>query len=149
MSQAIQIATDFIKHWEGCKLQAYSDQGGRVTIGWGSTGPGIELGVTWSQQEADDRLSQDVASFCGRVQALVKVPVNDNQLAALTSFAYNLGVFNLKSSGLLKMLNLEKYQAAADQFLLWTKIGMYVSPGLVNRRTAERALFLSKQSTLL
>lgn len=140
---ALGKALELIKHWEGCKLKAYTDQGGRVTIGWGSTGPGIALGLEWSQSQADDRLVADVTEFMKRVQELVRVKINDNQLAALTSFSYNLGVYNLKKSGLLRLLNQEKYSDAAEQFLLWNKIGHYVSSGLSNRRQAERSLFLS------
>jgi lysozyme len=35
------------------------------------------------------------------------------------------------------------YQGAADEFLKWTKAGGKVLNGLVRRREAERALFLS------
>jgi lysozyme len=138
----IQKTTDLIKGFEGCRLVAYQDGGGKWTIGYGSTGPGISAGVKWSQQQADERLHSDVLAFMDRVKDLVKVPITDNQLAALTSFAYNLGAFNLAKSGLLKKLNHQDYQGAADQFPLWVHIGMYVCPGLTKRRTEERAIFL-------
>lgn len=134
---------DLIKHFEGCKLRAYPDQGGRITIGWGSTGPDIQLGLEWSQELADERLMKDVTECQARIMQLVKVPINANQLWALTSFTYNLGIGNLKRSGLLRLLNLRHYKEAAEQFLLWNKIGHYVSNGLTKRREAERALFLS------
>jgi lysozyme len=138
---ALDIAIAFIKQWEGCKLTAYIDQGGRVTIGWGSTG-GVQLGETWSQQEADEFLLEDVTEALQHVKDLVKVPLTNNQLAALTSFAYNLGATNLARSGLLKFLNQSNPTKAADQFPLWCHIGLYQSPGLLARRQAERALFL-------
>lgn len=134
---------DLIKKFEGCRLRAYQDQGGVYTIGWGAIGPGIEAGVTWTQRQADERLEQDVARFEKGVRDLVKVPLTDNQFAALVSFAYNVGLYNLKRSGLLKMLNREDYAGAADQFRLWNKIGSYVSKGLTNRREAERTVFLT------
>lgn len=145
MKDALDIALDTIKKWEGCKLRAYTDQGGRVTIGWGHTG-GIQLGEEWGQEQADEQLQFDVKSVLEKVKSFVRVPITDNQLAALTSFAYNLGPANLARSGLLKALNLRQYDTAADQFLLWNHIGMYVSPGLTLRREAEKLLFLSKNS---
>src|ERR1700731_4029416 len=101
---AIQIATNLIKKYEGCRLKAYADQGGRVTIGWGSTGS-IQLGTEWSQQQADEILQEAVETLPPRILQLVKAPINTNQLAALIDFTYNLGVGNLARSGLLKFIN--------------------------------------------
>jgi len=142
--EAVNIVIPFLKQWEGCKLTAYTDQGGRYTIGYGSTGPDIEAGVTWTQEEAEGRLENDVTTLITRIESLIKpwITLNPNQLAALISFSYNLGVFNLERSGLLRKLNAGALSEAADQFLLWNRIGLYVSPGLCRRREAERALFL-------
>lgn len=140
---ALEIALEFIKQWEGCRLKAYTDQGGRITIGWGHTG-NVQLGEAWSQDQADEQLQYDVNQVAPRTSELIKVPVNDNQTAALLSFCYNLGVGNLKRSGLLKLLNQYKYAEAADQFPLWCNVGMYKSPGLLARRDAEKALFLKE-----
>lgn len=137
-----QTTLNFIKQFEGCKLTAYQDQGGVWTCGWGSTGPDITEGTSWTQQQADDRFAQDLQKFDGYVTSYVKVPINDNQRAALTSFCYNLGPGNLRASGLLKLLNQSNYSGAADQFLLWNRVNHYVNAGLTRRRQAERALFL-------
>lgn len=137
------IVLPFIKAHEGCKLLAYTDQGGRVTIGWGHTG-NIALGTQWSQEQADDALIADITRVLEQVEALVRVTVNNRQLAALTSFTYNLGTDNLRRSGLLRLLNLRRYAEAAKQFPLWCHIGMYASPGLLKRREDEMNLFNSK-----
>lgn len=134
---------DLIKHFEGCRLKAYQDQKGVWTIGWGSTGVGIGPGVEWTQEEADQRLQKDVEAFEEGVKKLVKVQLNQNQLAALTSFAYNCGLHNLATSHLLRALNSGQNQVAADQFLLWDRAGAYVSAGLKKRREEERKVFLS------
>ena len=82
-----------------------------------------------------------------QIKQLVKVPINQNQLDALTSFSYNLGIGALKSSTLLKLLNsgADKY-TVANQFLRWNKAlidGQYIEVlGLTRRREAERVLFL-------
>ena len=137
----LEIVTPFLKHWEGCVLTAYTDQGGRVTIGYGHTG-NVALGTQVSQQQADELLEADIRGAVPQVEGVVKVPVNANQMAALISFTFNLGISNLTRSGLLLQLNRNNLLQAADQFLLWNHIGMYVSPGLSARRAAERALFL-------
>jgi lysozyme len=146
IADILTIVIPFLKKWEGLHLTAYMDQGGRYTIGYGSTGPGIEAGTQWSTIEAEQRLQEDVESLLPRIQAIVHVPLTNNQMAALTSFSYNLGVFNLQRSGLLKKLNVNDYVGAADQLLLWNKVGLYVSAGLSSRRQSERALFLTTAS---
>lgn len=133
---------DLIQQFEGCKLTAYLCPAGVWTIGWGSTGIGVSKGVTWTQAEADERYKKDMGVFKTGVKKLVTVPINNNQLEALTSFAYNLGLGALKGSTLLKYLNAGNYQAAANQFLRWDKAGGKVLSGLTRRRTAERNLFL-------
>jgi len=148
MMQLNDVLIPFLKQWEGCKLTAYTDQGGRVTIGYGHTG-NVQLGTVWSEQQADEALDADIGRVVGQVEAVVKVPVNINQLAALCSFTYNLGISNLSKSGLLKLLNKSQFSGAANQFPLWNHIGMYVSPGLTNRRDAERSLFLKDPNEII
>ena len=79
-----------------------------------------------------------------KVMSLVKVPINDNQLLALSSFAYNVGDGALANSTLLKLLNAgADKQTVAAQFDKWVYAGGKVLKGLKNRRTAEKKLFLS------
>jgi lysozyme len=136
-----QELLDFVKKWEGLRLKAYTDQAGRVTIGYGHTG-NIQVGEAWSQEQADEQLVYDLKQCLSKINELVRAPINSHQLTALGSFTYNLGWPSLAKSGLLRFINLRKYEDAADQFLLWCHIGLYKSPGLLARREAERALFL-------
>ena len=79
-----------------------------------------------------------------KVRSLVKVPITDNQLIALSSFAYNAGDGALASSTLLKLLNSGADDATvAAQFDRWVYAGGVINTGLQNRRKAEKALFLS------
>lgn len=132
-----------VREFEGCRLDAYRCPAGIPTIGYGATGPDIRMGMKWTQEEADERLAEDLARFAEGVERLVLVDLTDNQFAALVSFAYNVGLGALAGSTLLRKLNADDFQGAADQFARWNKGGGRVLPGLVRRRAAERDLFLS------
>lgn len=142
-----KAAFDTIKRFEGCKLAAYPDPGtgnDPWTIGWGATGPGISRGVTWTQPQADDRLESDVTKFALGVDALLQgKPTTQPQFDAMVSFAFNVGLGNLKTSTLLSMHLAGNYQGAAAQFLRWNKAAGHVMAGLTKRRQAEAALYAS------
>jgi lysozyme len=79
-----------------------------------------------------------------QVMQMVKVNINDNQLIALSSFAYNVGNGALQDSTLLKLLNSgADKNTVASQFDKWIYAGGKVNNGLKNRRAAEKKLFLS------
>lgn len=81
----------------------------------------------------------DQAMFLDRS---LMVGVSGNQFAAPVSLAYNVGVNAAVHSSVLALVNSMHLPEAADAFLLWTRAAGQVVPGLVRRRTAERALFL-------
>ena len=76
----------------------------------------------------------------------VKVPLTDNQLSALVSFVYNVGIGAFASSTLLRKLNARDYVGAANELLRWDKGTVngkkVVLRGLTIRRAKERAVFL-------
>lgn len=141
-----QAGLDLIKSYEKCKLIAYKDVGGVWTIGWGSTGPDVVEGLTWTQAQADERFASDMNSFCSKVEALLhaRFNVGDNEFAALVSFAYNVGAHALATSHLLGLVNMGEFYAAAQEFVKWDHVNGVVVPGLVRRREAEEALFTSE-----
>lgn len=132
-----------LKEFEGCKLKAYKDSVGVWTIGYGHTGDEVCDGMEIDQDAADELLRQDLEDKEDGVERLVKVEVSDNQFSALVCFAYNVGLGNLRSSLLLRCLNMHNPKDAGEQFLRWNKAGGRVLDGLTRRREAERALFLS------
>lgn len=133
---------DLIKQFEGCVLTAYPDIRGIWTIGWGTTGPGIQEGLTITQATADAMLVGHIREVALDVTPLVRLIPNQNQFDAIISLAYNIGVGAFKSSTLLKCLLNRQFDLAADEFLKWDHSGGQVIAGLFNRRTAERSLFL-------
>ena len=99
--------------------------------------------MTITQEQADEYLVSDLNHAASSVNQMVSVDMSQDEFDALCSFAFNLGVGNLKSSTLLKKLNAGDKQGAADQFLVWNKAAGKVMAGLTRRREAERTLFLT------
>jgi len=137
-----------IKRHELLRLKAYLCPAGVPTIGWGST-RGVAMGMTITEQQADARLVQDLATAEGAIAKSVKVPLTQGQFDALVSFVFNVGVKNFQGSTLLKKLNAGAYAGAAEQLPLWCHArdprtgGMVRLPGLVKRRREEMEAFLA------
>lgn len=138
-----QKGVDLIKSFEGLELKAYKDSVGVTTIGYGSTGSHVSMGMTITKEQAEQLLKKDLERFEKGVSDIVKVPLNQNQFDALVSFSFNLGLGNLKSSTLLKKLNASDYTGASREFERWNRAVGKVLNGLTRRRIAERDLFLS------
>lgn len=137
-----QAGIDLIKSYEGCKLNAYKDAVGIPTIGYGHI-KGVKMGDVISQSRAEDILKEDLAVFEPGVEQLLFSEATDNQFSALVSFAFNVGLNNLRMSTLLKKFNAGDVNGAANEFIRWNKAGGNILAGLTKRRLAERALFLS------
>jgi len=133
---------DLIKKYEGLKLTSYLCPAGIPTIGWGHT-YGVKLNRTISVEEAEVLLDHDYQEAEDDVLEVVTVPLNENQLGALTSFVFNLGVGKLIGSTLRKKLNQGDYNTAAEEFDKWVFAGGKKLNGLVKRRAEERQLFLA------
>jgi lysozyme len=144
-NNAITMIADFEKF----RAKAYLDSKRVPTIGYGSTvidGVPVKLGDTITQEKAWAALHADCHERMKKIQRLVKVPVTQNQVDALLSFAYNVGVSGFSASTLLKRLNAGQ-TVTADMFLRWNKITdpvtgkLVVLDGLTTRRQREFELF--------
>jgi len=133
-----------IERFEQCRLEAYLPTPHDVpTIGWGSTGPDIKLGLTWTQDQANARFARSLSIFGHAVDDAVKGPTTQAQFDAIVCLTYNIGVGNLLTSTLLRLHNAGDYEGAAGQFAVWNKQAGKVLRGLVRRRAAEAALYRS------
>ena len=145
---------DKIVQWEGEILHAYDDFDpthkaikpgqpvrGTLTIGVGHTGPDVKAGMTITKEQSRALLRGDLKFAETAVEQAVKVQLNDNQFAALVSFAYNVGAGNFRSSTLLKKLNAGNYDAVPTELMKWSKSKGKVMQGLTNRRAQEAALW--------
>lgn len=131
---------NLIKQFEGLRLKAYLCPANVWTIGYGHTG-GVKEGDKITLAKANEYLKADIARFEAAVNKLVTVPLTQNQFDALVSFTYNVGVVALKTSTLLKYLNVGSYTAVSEQLRRWNKASGKPLQGLINRREAEIKLF--------
>jgi lysozyme len=104
----------------------------------------VQQGDKITLERADRLLFDMVNRFETGVKGLVKSKINDNQLGALTSFAFNVGVGALNKSTLLKKVNANPNDPTIrNEFMRWTRAGGKVLKGLVTRREAEANLYFS------
>jgi lysozyme len=135
-----QECVDMIKFFEGFESKAYLCPANVWTIGYGRT-KNVKEGDTITEMQAERDLLEELEVFGNQVLNTVKVPLKQNELDALTSWTYNLGVGNLQSSTLLKELNSKNYNAAGQEMLRWNKAGGKVLAGLTRRRESEAKLW--------
>ena len=139
-----------IKRFEGLRLDAYRDAVGVWTIGYGHTSvagaPEVRAGLRISEADAHEILARDVETFARGVLDAVTVELSEQQFSALVSFAYNVGLGGFKRSSVLTAVNARDFEAVPRRLNLWTKAGDRVLPGLVRRRAAEGALFMSENA---
>lgn len=134
---------NLIKSFESCRLTAYKDATGTLTIGWGHTGAvdgnPIVSGMTITQIKADSLFDSDLVRFENIVNAYnSKYNFTSNEFSALVSFAYNVGsIKQLTANGT------RSKKAISDAMLKYVYSKGVKLNGLVRRRQKERELFLS------
>lgn len=153
----IKMAESYLRKQPDGSCKAYQCPAGVWTCGWGCTS-GVGPNTRWTLKEATEALAREMATHEGNVLRLVKVPLTQGQFDALVSLCYNIGAGNLGKSTLLKHLNAGDFARAASHFADFKKARvtgvtsqrmgvpdgtLATLPGLVKRRAAEMALFLS------
>ena len=131
-----------IMEFEGCRLEAYFDEAGVLTIGYGHT-KDVREGDRISEYWARELLREDIERAAKQVLKL-GVCRTQGQLDALTSFVFNLGIGRLRKSTLLKVI--KRQGSAADikrEFMRWVYAGGKKLSGLEKRREWEANRFLS------
>lgn len=129
-------------------LHAYLDSGGKPTIGWGTIhypgGKAVKMGDTCTLKQAKEYFLHEYNMKKNDVLEKVKVPQNNNQIAALTSLVYNIGRNAFGTSTILKFINAnESKEKIAAEFTKWVFDNGQFVQGLKNRRTEEKQLYLS------
>jgi len=131
---------DFITKEEGARNKAYKDSKGLWTIGVGHLIKADEqhlITATLTDDQVEELLRSDLKWCSEAVESSVKVPLTQPQFDALYSLCFNIGGTAFKNSTVVKKINANDMQGAADAILMWNKPAV-----LENRRKRERALFL-------
>ena len=131
---------DFITKEEGARNKAYKDSKGLWTIGVGHLIKSDEqdlIHATLTDEQVEELLKSDLKWCSEAVATSVKVPLQQHQFDALYSLCFNIGETNFRKSTVVKKINANDMQGAADAILMWNKPDV-----LINRRKRERALFL-------
>jgi lysozyme len=142
---------DLIKRFEGYHKElpdgsctAYQEEiNGKLdipTIGYGCT-KGVHMGMVWTREQAEAALIEELQKDEEAVNRLVTVDLNQNQFDCLCSFQYNTG--GLSGSTALRHINAGRFDDVPAALAMWNKFNGKVSNGLVNRRAAEIALWLT------
>ena len=132
---------DLTKAFESCRLTAYRDIKGVLTIGYGHTGPEVVEGLVWTQDQADSQLIMDLQHAVTVVYNLVTIGLSQPAFDAVVDLVFNIGSGNFRNSTMLKLLNAGNLEAAAEQFDRWDEAGGKKVAGLLRRRKAETEEF--------
>ena len=145
MSEALDIAAELCRRFEGLRLRPYMCPAGIPTIGYGATyyldGRTIKLTDPPISRDTADRLLLATLERVYMPAAKRACPGAEGPaLAALADFAFNLGCARLNGSTLRRKFNAGDMDGAKSELLKWVRGGGKVLPGLVKRRQAEAAL---------
>jgi lysozyme len=144
---------DAIKHYEGFSSKVYTCPAGKKTVGYGHVlSKGEAFSSPLSQFQADLLLYQDISKAIFNLEKIAPelFKADEHRLEkvlAVTSFIFNVGESNFRSSTLLKKIRSKEWSAAANEFLRWNKTtdpktGTKVElAGLTKRRQSEALLF--------
>lgn len=147
-SNITNVLSDLVKEFEGLRLQAYLDAANIWTIGYGLTrypnGQKVKQGDTITRDQAEMYFKQTLQKFAQDVEDSIYSKVNNNQFAALVSFAYNNGITAFRESTLLKLVNQNPNNPKIrDEFKRWVYAKGKILNGLVRRREMEANLYFS------
>ena len=147
IDEAVKIAAELCRHFEGFRGKPYICPAGYPTIGYGTVYKPDGTRVTMddppiSKAQADEWLLSELRSNYGAgvLKASPNLINHPRVLASAIDFAYNLVVARYRASTLRKRLDAENWDDAKSQFMRWTKAGGRELPGLVRRRKAEVSL---------
>lgn len=136
---------------EGSRSKMYKDTGGMPTLGYGHClsqdertsgklwirGQRVRWADGLSDAQIEDLLAQDLEPMEAAVNALVRVPLTQNQFDALVMMVFNIGREAFAGSTLLKKLNAGLYAEIPTQMRRWVMVDGEVDRGLRNRRELE------------
>jgi len=144
---ALDMAAALCRRFEGFRSAPYRCPAGYWTIGYGTVYKPGGIRVTpddppITKTQASEWLLYELRYnyMAGVLRASPHLIDYPGPLAAITDFAYNLGVPRYRASTLRARINEEDWDGAIEQLMRWTRAGGRVLRGLVLRRQAEAEL---------
>lgn len=142
----IEQTLKIIKDFEGFRADAYPDPrtgDDPWTIGYGTTvysnGTKVKKGDKVTETQALLELATKIAKIRDWLLQVIKVPLTQNELAAMVSFVYNVGPSGAELQ--IARLNSGKIAEFKRKHLEYINKGSNVEEGLKRRRKAELDLF--------
>jgi lysozyme len=149
-NQALILAADLCRFFEGFSSKPYICPAGYPTIGYGTVYKPDGSKVTMrdqpiSRELANEWLMRELQHnyMAGVLKASPILIANQRLLAAITDFAYNLGVGRYRASTLKRRVDSNDLLGVETELKKWVHGGGKVLPGLVKRRQAEIDLLRS------
>jgi lysozyme len=159
---------DLMHFFEGYRNKPYRCSAAIWTVGWGHAMYADQLNLpnvrkegytglirsdyqlkgednrVWSKDELVNLFKVDIDTFeRGVFRLSPTLASHQSKFDAVVSFAYNAGLGNYQRSTIRMKVNRGDWEGASEAFMSWTKAGGKEVAGLVKRRKAEVALFLS------
>lgn len=145
---------DLIKEFEGLRLNAYLDTVGKPTIGYGTTlypnNVAVKMGDKITSIQAEEYLKYHLDNrVLPALNKLITIPLSQNNVDALCSLIYNIGMGNFAKYSVSKLIQQkskpEEIESAWLSICKERKNGqLVINSGLLRRRKAEFALFNKK-----
>lgn len=129
------VAYDLTLPSEGFHQEVYLDPIGLPTVCVGRMDRSLKLGQKFSIEDCMNMFAEDWKKHQAQLGSAVKVPYTSEwQKEALTDFTFNVGLGNVRSSTLIRLLNENRHTEACRQLTRWVKAGGKTLRGLVIRR---------------
>ena len=146
--KASKVLIKSIRRFESFRSKAYQDAKGVWTIGYGHTHQ-VKEGDTITRKEAEKLLQEDLQEYENYVNSLFVCHDDQCRFDALTDFAYNCGIENLRKSTLLKYLYEDREEEEIrGEFMRWTYGGKRKLRGLAFRRKWEADRFFGRTTPI-
>lgn len=150
MTDAIDVAIDVCAEFEGFSATPYKDMVGVPTIGYGTTVYPTGVKVTMADRPVTQAQAREFkrAHLMGDLKTLGavlgKVSLTANQMGAVLSLAYNVGINAIVASTLVRLLKSgADPMTVAAEFPKWCNAGGKPVKGLLRRRYFEAYKFLT------
>jgi GH24 family phage-related lysozyme (muramidase) len=137
MQTAINLIKEFV---QPVTKATYCPLQDTYYIGYNQT-LGVYNGLSWSQEEADKDLQQQVNNITKVLQSSFMGMLSKHQQVALISLIHDIGTEVFLRSDIPKYIRSSNYILVSNAFLRYNLINRTVSITKVRRRLKEQAIF--------